>query len=42
MDYQTILYARRGPVARITLNRPRVLNALSVELIREWIRRMPK
>jgi len=36
MDYQTILYERRGPVARITLNRPRVLNALSVELIREF------
>jgi enoyl-CoA hydratase len=36
MDYQTILYERRGPVARITLNRPRVLNALSVGLIREF------
>jgi enoyl-CoA hydratase/carnithine racemase len=36
MDYQTILYERRGPVARLTLNRPRVLNALSVELIREF------
>jgi enoyl-CoA hydratase/carnithine racemase len=36
MDYQTIVYERRGPVARITLNRPRVLNALSVELIREF------
>jgi enoyl-CoA hydratase len=36
MDYQTIQYERRGPVARITLNRPRVLNALSVELIREF------
>jgi enoyl-CoA hydratase len=36
MDYQTIQYERRGPVARVTLNRPRVLNALSVELIREF------
>jgi enoyl-CoA hydratase/carnithine racemase len=36
MDYQTIVYERRGPVARITLNRPRVLNALSVELVREF------
>jgi enoyl-CoA hydratase/carnithine racemase len=36
MDYQTILYERRGPVARLTLNRPRVLNALSVELVREF------
>jgi enoyl-CoA hydratase/carnithine racemase len=36
MDYQTLVYERRGPVARVTLNRPRVLNALSVELIREF------
>jgi enoyl-CoA hydratase/carnithine racemase len=36
MDDPTILYERRGPVARVTLNRPRVLNALSVELIRAF------
>jgi enoyl-CoA hydratase len=36
VDYQTILSERRGPVARITLDRPRVLNALSVELVREF------
>ncbi len=35
MSYETILYERRGPVAKITLNRPEVLNALSVGLIRE-------
>ena len=35
MSYETILYERRGPVAKITLNRPAVLNALSVGLIRE-------
>jgi len=35
VHYQTILYERRGPVATITLNRPQVLNALSVELIGE-------
>jgi enoyl-CoA hydratase/carnithine racemase len=36
VDYQALVYERRGPVARVTLNRPRVLNALSVELIREF------
>ena len=35
MDYENILYERRGPVAKITLNRPSVLNALSVGLIRD-------
>jgi enoyl-CoA hydratase/carnithine racemase len=36
VNYQTILYERRGPVAKITLNRPQVLNALSRELIGEF------
>ncbi len=35
MDYETILLEIRGPVAKLTLNRPRVLNALSAQLIRE-------
>jgi enoyl-CoA hydratase len=35
VDYETILLERRGPVARLTLNRPRVLNALSARLIDE-------
>jgi enoyl-CoA hydratase len=35
VDYDNILYERRGPVAKITLNRPKVLNALSVGLIRD-------
>jgi enoyl-CoA hydratase/carnithine racemase len=35
VDYENILYERRGPVATITLNRPSVLNALSVGLIRD-------
>jgi enoyl-CoA hydratase len=33
--YETILFEARGPVARVTLNRPQVLNALSVKLIGE-------
>jgi enoyl-CoA hydratase len=35
VEYETILYERRGPVAKITLNRPKVLNALSRQLIEE-------
>ena len=35
MSYETILFERRGPVARITLNRPHVLNALSTRLMAE-------
>ena len=29
VTYETILYAKNGPVAYVTLNRPRVLNALN-------------
>src|SRR5579883_1471477 len=35
MEYEHILVERDGPVGVITLNRPRVLNALSPELIAE-------
>jgi enoyl-CoA hydratase len=35
VSYQTIRYETRGPVAKITLHRPEVLNALSVQLIGE-------
>jgi enoyl-CoA hydratase len=35
MDYQTIEYTATDGIATITLNRPKVLNALSRELIRE-------
>jgi len=35
VDYENILYERRGPVAIVTLNRPQALNALSVGLIRD-------
>ena len=35
MAYETILSETRGPVALITLNRPKALNALSAQLVRE-------
>jgi enoyl-CoA hydratase len=35
MAYSTLLLEDRGPVRLITINRPQVLNALSVELVRE-------
>ena len=35
MTYETILYSKSEGVATITLNRPKVLNALSTTLFRE-------
>jgi enoyl-CoA hydratase len=35
MAYETILTEARGPVALITLNRPKALNALSAQLVKE-------
>ena len=35
MAYETILVETRGPVGWITLNRPRALNALNIQLIGE-------
>ena len=35
MAYETILTETRGPVALITLNRPKALNALSAQLVKE-------
>ncbi|HBZ18288.1 MAG TPA: enoyl-CoA hydratase, partial [Betaproteobacteria bacterium] len=35
MNYENILVEKRGNVALITLNRPKALNALSPDLMRE-------
>ena len=35
MEYSTIVYEKKDRVARITLNRPQVLNALNPELLQE-------
>ncbi len=37
MSYENILYERDGHIARITLNRPEALNALSMELQEELV-----
>src|ERR1700712_3259386 len=34
-DFETILLERRGRVALVTLNRPKALNALNTQLMRE-------
>ena len=35
MAYETILYAKDGGVATITINRPKVLNALNPQVVAE-------
>jgi enoyl-CoA hydratase len=35
VEYQNVVIERDGPVGVVTLNRPKVLNALSPELIAE-------
>ncbi len=37
MDYQSILVSHEGAVAVVTLNRPKALNALNSELLRELV-----
>ncbi len=36
MEYETILYEKDTNIAHITLNRPKKLNAVSPELVRDW------
>jgi len=36
-DYDTILLDRKGRVGIITLNRPKALNALNTQLLRELV-----
>jgi len=37
MDYQTIIYEKKERIARVTINRPRVLNAIDMQTIKELI-----
>ena len=37
MEYENVIYEKQGYVARITLNRPKKMNALSPELFRDWM-----
>jgi enoyl-CoA hydratase len=36
MKYETVSYEKDGHIAHITLNRPKKLNAVSPELVRDW------
>jgi enoyl-CoA hydratase/carnithine racemase len=35
MTYETVIYEKKGKVAKVTLNRPQALNALSDEMVRD-------
>ena len=35
MDYETLIVAKDGPIAVVTINRPKVLNALNTEVVAE-------
>ncbi len=35
MNYENILFSIEGPIARLSINRPKVLNALSIDTLRE-------
>ncbi len=37
MSYQHILVSKEGTIGIVRLNRPKVLNALSLELVRELV-----
>ncbi|MAF38963.1 MAG: enoyl-CoA hydratase [Chloroflexi bacterium] len=36
-EYQDLLYTKEGNIAIITLNRPEVLNAFSMDMLRSWL-----
>ncbi len=36
MEYETVIYEKEGHIAHITLNRPKKLNTVSPELVRDW------
>ena len=42
MEYETVLYEKDGHIAHITLNRPKKLNSVSPELVRDWQSAMNK
>ena len=45
LKFENILYEKKGPMAYVTLNRPKVLNALSQAVVRgtkNGVRRRPR
>ena len=35
MEYRNMVVMRQGPIVKVTLNRPEVLNTLSVQMLKE-------